>query len=384
MYFLRTLLGSCLLATVLVAGLPACQAEKPEKIRIGVIAPITGQIPNVGQSTVDAARLAVKEINAAGGLEINEGRHEVELVVEDNHDDPKDAVSAANKLIDDNSVVAIVGPQASRNAIPVAEVAENAKIPMISPWSTNPDTTREKQYVFRVAGLDSLQGRILASFGYRDLKTRRVAVLFDEDSAYNRGLAEIFAAAFKNDGGRVVAYESYKKGTQDFRKQLARIKDSDAELVFLPNYGTEIPVQVKQAREVGITTPFIGGDTWFTIPPKERTALEGSFFSAYWAPDIADDRAKAFVKAYRRAYDRDADDVAALTYDALGVLFAAMRSQGSFTREAIRKGIASGNSYEGVTGAINYEGSGDPERSAVMLQIRQGDNRFHKLVQLAP
>ena len=376
----KFLLG--IIGIMMLGGVTACKApsDEPREIPIGVIAPLSGNIPNVGQSTVDAAKLAVQAVNDAGGLRIGEQRHKVVLRIEDNQDNPAEAVRVASKLLNEHNVVALVGPQASRNAIPVARGAEEAQVPMVTPWSTNPETTLGKRYVFRVAGVDDLQGRILARFVQQDLHRQRVAVLYDVASAYNKALAEIFKQAFEAAGGQVVAFETYTTGEEDFNRQLARIRDKQPDLIFLPNYGTEIPNQVRQARQIGITAPFIGGDTWFTIDPEARSALEGFFFSAYWAPDVANEQAQAFMKTYRQSFNRDADDVAALTYDAFGLLFQAIRGQGSVARDAIRTGLADMTHYEGVTGTIGYHETGDPERSAMILQIKQGENIFHKLV----
>ncbi len=381
-YLPINIIASGLIWIMLLGGLTACKSPSNETrvIPIGLVAPISGSIRNVGQSTIEAAELAVREINQAGGLTLGGQPHKVVLLIEDNHDDPQEAVRVVWKLINEQNVVAFVGPQASRNAIPVAKVAEEAQVPMVTPWSTHPETTRGKQNVFRVAGVDDLQGQVLAHFVHQDLRIQRVAVLYDVTSAYNKGLAEIFKQAFEAAGGHVVAFETYTTGEQDFNRQLVRIRDSQAELIFLPNYGSEIPNQVHQARQLGITARFIGGDTWFTIGPDRRPALEGMFFSAHWAPDIANAKAQEFIKTYRKAFERDADDVAALTYDAFGLLFQAIRDQGSFTPAAIRAGLAAIKQYEGVSGTTTYQGTGDPIRSAVILQITQGENIFYKLV----
>ena len=223
---------------LIILGLIACgpQPTQETEIRIGVIAPLSGDIANVGQSTVEAAELAVQKVNDAGGLDVGGRKQKVVLVIEDNQDKAEVAVSAAQKLINQENVVAIVGPQASRNAIPVSNVAENAHIPMVSPWSTNPETTAGKQYVFRVAFIDPFQGRVMARFAIEEFGAQKAGVLYDVASAYNKGIAEIFKQVFEEAGGQVVAFESYTTGEQDFSRQLENIRDSGAEVLFLPNY----------------------------------------------------------------------------------------------------------------------------------------------------
>ncbi len=369
------------LSLLLMGTLLGCGGKEttPAEIKIGVIAPISGDISVVGQSTVNAAQLAVKEVNDAGGLEVAGKKRKVTLFIEDNKDQATAAANAVLKLVNQNNVVAIIGPQASRNAIPAAAAAENAHIPLISPWSTNPDTTAGKEYVFRAAFIDPFQGRVLARFTIEELGATEAAVLYDEASAYNRGIAEIYKQVFEEAGGKIVAYEAYTTGETDFSKQLAAIKDSGAKVLFLPNYYNEVPLQVKQARDMGLEIAFLGSDSWGGLEPEDRSALEGSFFSTHYAPDIESEKAQAFIQAYREAYGDTPDDVAALTYDAFGLLFKAITTQPEVTPDAVRNGLRSIGRYEGVTGAMEYRGSGDPVKSAVILQIQNGDFHFYKL-----
>ena len=377
----KKLFALVVLMSVIAAALAGCapQDQKIDEIRIGVIAPITGGIPNVGKSTVEAAQMAAQEINDAGGLEVAGRKYTITLVIEDNQDKAETAVAVAEKLINQEYVVALIGPQASRNAIPVAQVAENARIPMISPWSTNPDTTANKQYVFRVAFIDPFQGQVMARFSFEELNATKAAVLYDIASPYNKGIAEIYKQVFEAAGGKVVAFESYTTGETDFTKQLGKIKNSGAQVLFLPNYENEVPLQAEQARQIGLDIPIIGSDAWGTIAPENRAALEGAYFSTHYAPDIADEPARTFIENYTKLYGHTPDDVAALTYDAFGLLFQAIQSQGLAEPEAIRTGLAGIESFLGVTGNMKYSGSGDPIKSAVVLRVVNGEFVFYKL-----
>jgi branched-chain amino acid transport system substrate-binding protein len=274
--------------------------------------------------------------------------------------------------------VALTGLHISRNAIPVGEIAESSRIPMISGKSTNPKTTAGRQYVFRVAFLDPFQAQVLARFSRHELGKSKAAVLFDEASAYNKGLAENYKQAFEEAGGQVVAFEAYVTNDEDFSKQLTAIKDSGAEILFLPNYFHEVPNQVKQARELGLTIPLIGSDSWGVLKKEDLPLVEGGFFTTHFAPDVDTDVAQKFVTAYQAAYGKDPIDTAAATYDAMGLLFKAITSQGKADPESIRQGIANLGQYQGVTGNIEYKGSGDPVKSAVIMQVKDGVAKFYK------
>jgi len=367
---------------MVLSGLASCGgAATQETIKIGVIASVTGNIPLVGKSTVDAANMAVQEVNDAGGLEVGGKKYKIQLLTEDDQDKKETAVSVAQKLINQSGVVAIVGPQASRNAIPAAEVAEVAHVPMISPWSTNPATTANKKYVFRAAFIDSFQGRVMARFALEELGTTKAAVLYDVASEYNRGIAEFFKQVYEEAGGQVVAFEVYTTGETDFSRQLTTIKNSGAQVIFLPNYYNEVPLQVQQARDLGIEAEFIGADGWGGMEASALPALEGAYYSTHYATDIASPVAQKFISTYQSTYGTMPDDVAALTYDAFGMLFEAIKSQGKSDPESIRNGLAAISRYEGVTGTMEYKGTGDPIKSAVILQVKDGKISFFRLAE---
>jgi branched-chain amino acid transport system substrate-binding protein len=352
-----------------------------EKIKVGLIAELTGDIPAVGASCKNAAEMAVKEINDAGGLEINGKKYTVELFIEDNAGKADQSAAAAQKLITQQNVVAIIGPNASRYAIPASEVAESSKVVLISPWSTNPKTTLKgdtnvpKQYVFRAAFIDPFQGRVVAKFALDNLKTTKAAVLYDVASDYNKGIAEFFKQTYEENGGTVVSFETYTTGDKDFTAQLTKIKEAAPEVIFLPNYYSEVPLQIQQAHRLGITVPFLGSDSWGS---SELLTLcgadcEGYYFSTHYAADNATPVAKKFIDGYKQTYGNTPDDVAALTYDSFGLLWTALKSAGKIDRQAVRDALAKISNFEGVTGVMQFkEGSGDPVKSAVILQIVNG------------
>lgn len=372
----------CMLVIIAGAILSACAGGSAgNTIKVGVVAELTGDIPAVGASCNNAAQMAVQEINDAGGLDVGGKKYQIELFVEDNAGKADQSASAAQKLITQQNVVAIIGPNASRYAIPASEIAESSKVVLISPWSTNPKTTLNaqtdapKQYVFRAAFIDPFQGRVVAKFALDNLKASKAAVLYDVASDYNKGIAEFFKQTYEENGGTVVAFETYTTNDKDFSAQLTKIKDAGPEVIFLPNYYSEVPLQIQQAHRLGITVPFLGSDSWGSaeLVTLCGTDCEGYYFSTHYAADAATPVATKFIEGYKTKYGNTPDDVAALTYDSFGLLWQALQSAGKVDRQAVRDALAKIPSYEGVTGNMQFvEGSGDPIKSAVILQIKDG------------
>lgn len=372
--------GSALLFALLASlGCAAWAAEAT--IKLGVIAELTGDMPAVGASCKNAAEMAVKEINAAGGLQVGKQKMKVDLVVEDNAGKADQAAAAAQKLITQDEVLAIVGPNASRYAIPAAEIAESSETVLITPWSTNPKTTLDtatnqpKKYVFRACFIDPFQGGVLARFALENLKAKAAAVLYDVASDYNKGIAEVFKERYEELGGKVVAFETYTTNDKDFSAQLTKIKDAKPDVIFLPNYYSEVPLQVQQAKRLGITAPFIGSDSWGSneLLTLGGSDLNGYYFSTHYSAENAAPVAKKFIEDYEKTYGAKPDDVAALTYDAFGLLFGAIKSAGKADREAIRNTLSTLPNYKGVTGDMKFQAdSRDPIKSAVILQIKDG------------
>ena len=368
-----------LVAMVLSIILTACQPAAPTTIKVGLNVELTGSIPVVGESSKNAAELAVKEVNDAGGLEVGGTKYQIELMVEDNEDKAESAVAAAQKLAS-AGVLAMIGPNASRNAIPASVVAESSLMPMISPWSTNPKTTKvgdsdeSKKFVFRAAFIDDFQGRVAAKFAIDQLKTTKPAVLYDVTSEYNKGIAEFYKKTLEENGVQVVAFETYSQGDKDFSSQLTTIQEAGADSLFLPNYYSEVPLQVQQAHKAGFTGNILGSDSWGNIELMSLCGDEcnGYYFTTHYAADIATPKAQAFIKAYEAAYNKTPDDVAALTYDSFGLLFQAIQAAGKLDRQAVRDAMSAITSYEGVTGNMQFKGTGDPVKSAVILQIKDG------------
>lgn len=364
-----------------------CRATTPPTIPIGAIVPLTGDVAQTsGIPTVEGIQLAIDQVNANGGITLDDIPHQITLITADDQDDPNRAVAEANRLINQQNIVALVGVPLSRMAIPVADVAEHAKVPMISSKSTNPATTEDKSYIFRATFTDTFQGQVLATLAAQELGLKRAAVLFDVASNYNQYLAHLFQEEFTARGGEVVAFESYLTGATDFSEQLAIIAAAQPEVLFLPNYPAEVLIQAQQARALGIEAVLIGGDAWSGLKDVSDPSLAGALYTTDWALDLNTPASKAFIEAYRAAYDALPTSAAALGYDAAQLILQAIATTGSTDARAIRQYLANDLEYNGVTGKIKFANSGDPIKGAVVVRIEGGDGqggadrRFDRLV----
>lgn len=376
--------------TIALAGCDS-STRQAETIKVGAIVELTGDMPAVGASSRNAAQLAVAEINSAGGIDIGGKKLPVELVVEDNAAKPDQSAAAANKLITQDEVLAIIGPNASLGAIPAAEIAEANQTLLITPWSTNPKTTldtstgKPKQYVFRACFTDPFEGRVLARFITDTLGAKTAAVLYDVASEAPKSQAELFRQTFEQLGGKVVAFETYTTGDRDFSAQLTKIQSAKPDVLFLPAYYNDVGLIAQQARRQGFDKALIGSDAWSSpeLVKLAKGAVEGAYFANHYAADSATPAAREFIAAYQQKYGKTPDDVAALTYDAMGLLFAALQAAPVPERQAVRDAMAALAGFPGVTGEIRFApGSGDPVKSAVIMQVK-GD-RFAWVMNAAP
>ena len=375
-----------------VAGLGVCALAKgPESIRIGVNAPLTGDIPKVGEGTKFAAQMWLEDVNAAGGIEVGGKKYKVELIIEDNESKAESAVKANTKLITEEDVLAIVGPQSSKQAIPAGGKANELGTPMISPWSTNPDTTKDRPFVFRGCFLDPFQGPVVANFIKNEFGFKKAAVLYDVASDYPKGLAEFFKAAWEkqNGPGSVVAYESFTTKDADFSSQLTKINNSGAEVLFTPQYYNEVALIVQQAHQLGWNKPIVGSDSWGSAETVKLCGKDcyGLFFSTHYAAAGAKGATKAFIDRYEKEHGYVPDDVAALTWDAMRIVQAAIEGAGELSgdiekdRKAVRDALATIKDFDGITGSMTFTEDGDPNKCAVIVRISDaGEFEFFKSV----
>ena len=379
------------LIAVLVLSVNAWAYGRKTVIRVGINAPITGDIPKVGEGTKYAARMWLEDINKAGGIEVGGKKYPVELVIEDNESKAESAVKANTKMITEDEVMIIIGPQSSKQAVPAGDVANNYETPMITPWSTNPDSTKDRPFVFRGCFLDPFQGPVLANFITEEFGFTKAAVLYDVASDYPKGLAEFFKIAWEkiHGAGSVVAYESFTTKDADFSSQLSKIRKSGAQVLFTPQYYNEVALIVQQAHELGWTGPIVGSDSWGSAETVTLCGKDcyGLFFSSHYAAAGAKGATKEFIDRYEKTYGYIPDDVAALTWDSLRLAQQAIENSGKVTgkikkdRKAVRDALAQIKNFKGITGDMTFTEEGDPIKCAVIVKISdKGEYEFYKSV----
>ncbi|WP_422393770.1 ABC transporter substrate-binding protein [Pseudodesulfovibrio cashew] len=356
-------------------SVPALAADA---IKIGFNLPLTGDIPEVGEGSKNAAEMYLKDINGKGGLEIAGKKYPLEFVYMDNESKAESAVNVALKLIEQEEVVAIIGPNSSKQAVPAGGTCNDNRTPMITPWSTNPDTTKDRPWVFRAAFLDPFQGPVVADFAAQKFGAKTAAVIFDISNDYSKGLAEIFKSSWEKKGlGPVVAFESHGTKDQDFSAQLTKVISANPDFIFVPDNYNQVALIVQQAHDLGYKGHFMGSDAWGT-PDLIKLCGEdcyGQYFSTHYAAAGAKGATKVFIDRYKEAYGDVPADYAALTWDSIGLLVQAIQNAGKVEsnprkmRTAIREGLAAIKSFDGITGSSKFDEQGDPIKCAVVVKI---------------
>jgi len=369
-----------ILASVLV--LCGCAgSSRDAELRVGLLVPLSGSFRSLGTSVVEGAALAVEQANRDGGLLVGNRRHRVVLLERDTLASPEEAMRAAAELINQSKVAALIGPPASRTAIPVGRAADRAWVPLITPIATNPAVTEGTRCVFRVCFTDSFQGEVLARFARETLEAERAAVLFDVSNEYNRDMASMFARLFEDLGGAVVAEEEYVTGETDFRPHIRRIAASRPDVLFLPNFVRDVVTQLEQIRAAGLQAQVLGSDTMSFRNEEDVRALEGVYFSTHFSAGAPEEAVSRFSDEYRERFGREPTIAGALTYDAFQLLYRVVTEEMSMETGAICCGLRRVDRFEGVTGAMIFDGSPDPEKSAVIMHVRDGAFQFHSRVE---
>jgi branched-chain amino acid transport system substrate-binding protein len=349
--------------------------EDKGPIVIGSIGSLTGPEATFGVSTRDGIQLAVEEVNAAGGVK---GRR-IELLAYDTQGKLEESVSAARRMLSKDRVAVILGDVSSTHSLAIAELAQAAQVPMMTPSSTHPDVTRKGDYIFRICFIDPFQGQVMARFVRDHLKLERISILQDVKNAYSLGLSEAFTQAFTKLGGTIVSVETYSKGDTDFRAPLLRVKKDKPQAIYLPGFYSEVGLIVRQAREVGLTMPLLGGDAWDSERLFElagNASLEGTYFSTHYSPDHPTPVLQRVAPAYRARYGREIDAAAVLGYDAAKVTLAAMERAATLSGPAIRDEIAKTKDFPGIVGNLTLDAERNPIKPAVILKIRDGKHEF--------
>ncbi len=343
-------------------------------ILLGQVGALTGGQATFGISTRNGIEMAIKEANAKGGVK---GK-KLAIRVYDNQSKPEEAAQAATRLITQDKVVLILGDVASSNSLAMAEKAQAAGVPMITPSSTNPTVTEKGDFIFRICFIDPFQGFVMAKFARDELKLGKVAVLQDNKSAYSIGLTDVFNRKFTEMGGKVTTTESYSQGDTDYRAQLTAIRKTQPDGIYVPGYYSEVGVIARQAREVGLKVPLMGGDGWDSEKLFELggSAIQGSYFSNHYSPDNPDPRVQNFIKDYKAAYGAVPDALAALGYDAAHVAIAALERAKDLSGPSVRDAIAQTKDFPGVAGTITLDSKRNAVKSAVVLKVGDGKTQY--------
>ena len=368
------------------------------KIKIGEYGSLTGATATFGTSTHQGILIAMEEVNAAGGV----GGILLDLITEDDQGRPEEAATAVNKLIVQDQVIAVLGEVASSNSLAGAPICQEARVPMITPASTNPAVTEAGNYVFRICFIDPFQGTVMARFARESLKLNKVGILRDAKSDYSVGLAGFFTAEFQRLGGEVLGDESYQQGDVDFRAPLTALITRGPEGIFVPGYYTEVGLIARQARELGYTGPLMGGDGWDSPKLAEIAgkSIDGCYLSNHYSADDPNPVVQSFIQSFKQRFNVSPDAMAALGYDAMRLLvkcltdlqaqdpeaFAVLASTpgGDSSAKAaherararLRDLIAGTSRFPGVTGEITLDEQRNAQKPAVVLEVRDGQFHF--------
>lgn len=349
-------------------------------IKIGYFGDLSGPTFDFGQSAKNGVLMAADEIDQQGGIN---GR-KIDVVIDDDRGSPEVAAAVIDKLINEDKTIAVIAGGGSGISLAAAPKAQSARVPMISPSSTNPAVTLVGDYIFRVCFIDPFQGEVMARFAAGTLKAKKAAIMLDYNSPYSRGLMEFFELSFAKLGGVVVSKQSYMQGDADFRGQLSSIKSTEPDVVYLPGYYGDITIIAKQARQLGITQPLLGGDGWDAPELWELggDALNGSYISNHYSVEDPSPAIQKFVHDYKQHYGNLTPDAhAALAYDAMRLLLDAIQRAGTADRAKVRDALAGTNTFPGITGMISMDRDRNAVKPAVILKLQDGKYIYQQTIQ---
>ncbi|MFZ5632201.1 MAG: ABC transporter substrate-binding protein [Bacillota bacterium] len=339
-------------------------------VKIGVMAPLTGDVKTFGESSLNGAKLAVEQV---GG---KIGDFKIDVITADDRNDATEAVNVATKLISQDKVAGIVGSVTSKTTIPVSKLANDSKVVIITGTGTSPKVTvdegKRKDFAFRACFIDPFQGKVAAKFALENLKKKTAAVLYDQSNDYTIGLANNFKDSFTAGGGQITDFLAYGKDDVDFSAVLTNIAKKNPDILYLPDYYQKVSLIGKQAREKGIKAIFLGGDGWDSTDLDYKT-MEGGYFTNHYSADDPSPQVKKFVEQYKAKYGKTPDAFAVLTYDAASLLLNAIKTANSKDPAAIQKALQGTSDFETVTGGkVTFDKDGNPIKPAVILQIKDG------------
>lgn len=352
----------------------SCTKKNENEIVIGSYSPNTGATATFGVFQMRGTEMAIEEINAKGGINGKKIKH----INYDNKSDNDETLAVVNRLISQDKVVAILGEATSGRSKIGGQVAQENKVPMLTSSATNAEVTKIGDYIFRACFIDPFQGMVMAKFMTENLKMKKAAILRDIKQDYSVGLSDVFAEKLKAAGGEVAIDISYQEGDIDFKSQLTAIKAKNVDAIFVPGYYNEVALIAKQAKELGMKQPLLGGDGWSSPKLYEiaKDAINGSYFSNHYTTESTDPKTIEFVKNFKAKYNEDADVMAALAYDAVFILAEAIKNTKEVTSANIRNELAKIKDFHGVTGKMSMNENRDAVKSAVVVQVQGNNYKF--------
>lgn len=344
-------------------------AVEKSVIKVGVIAPLTGDVAQYGNSTKEGIQLRIDEINAEGGI----NGKKIELIIEDDKGDIQEAVNAYKKLTAKDKVDIIFGAVTSGPSSAVANLANNDKVPMITPTGTSQDITLDKPFVFRTTFTDPFQGAVMGRYaGKKGFK--KVAVLTNTSIDYSTGLTKSFKEEAQKAGIELVE-EKYTSDDKDFKSILTNVKNANVEAIFIPDYYSTIGLIATQAKELGITAQFLGGDGWDGVQENFAGVTDGALFASQYASDDTNEIVQNFIKAYTEKYKKEPNLFAALGYDTASILIDALKNSKEINGEIIIEALKATN-LDLVTGKMTFDANNDPQKTATIIEVKEGKLTF--------
>ena len=382
LFWRNTLLGGLVLALGLAAG---CGNNASSDLKIGMVYELTGNTATYGTSAANGAKLAFKEINAAGGVL---GK-QIQIVTADNKGEPSESTNAMTKVITQDKVVAVTGFTVSSCGIAGSSVAEGNKIPFVAAATVNPKVTvdgntgKVKNYTFRACFIDSFQGAVGAQFALNTLKAKKISILTDSSSDYSKGLTQIFKESFTKNGGQIVGEEAYLQKDQDFKPVLTKLKSQNPDVLYIPGYYEDVGKIIKQAREIGMNMPILGSDAWDSPKLAEiggPQALNNTYFTNFYSIEDSNPVSNAFVEAYKKEYGQVPDSMAAMGYDAARLLVDAIKRANSTDAAKITKALTETKDFASVSGPMYLNDTHDAVRGVVIVEMKDGKQVYKETI----
>ena len=375
---MKKILSIVLMVTMvsMLFGCAPSKAKEITEIKIGVVSPMSGQSAIAGQYIKNSIELINEQLQKDGGLDVKGKKIAVKIIYEDNEAKPDITANVYRKLIDQDKVIAIVGPDMSKCILAGAPIAQAAKIPNIGTFTTNEKVTQVGDFIFRACFIDPFQGKVMAKYSLENAGAKTAAVLYNNADDYSKGLMENFSKAFEAGGGKVVETQSYGGAdTKDFNAQLTKIKAANPDVLFIPNQFGECPLQIQQARAMGITAKLIAGDSFDTPDIPNLTGkelVEGAAFDAAFSPEDTSPICQDFVKKYNDKYGVKPNSNGVLAYEAMSIVLEGVKNAATLDGQGVRDAMAAIKDFKVPSGSITFDANRNPIKGAVIMVYKDG------------